>query len=89
MEGFLKDKPNIKVNVINLQKLYDSESLDGGVKLRVVSGEEIYQVERSKERSDVIQISLKDHLLMWDLEHNEQVMCLSGYNQFTTVETFV
>ena len=26
---------------------------------------------------------------MWDLEHNEQVMCLSGYSQFSSVETFV
>ena len=41
LEDFIYKKPSIKVSVINLQKLYDSESLDGGIKLRVATSQEI------------------------------------------------
>ena len=57
--------------------------------MQTVNPSDLRIVEMTKYRKNVIQVSTQEVLLMWDLDANEQVTYLSGYDQFTTVDTFV
>lgn len=70
----------INIKIIDMNEFYDKESIAGGVIVNVVNQTDLNLIEQLKIRQNVIQISMLDHVLFWDLDEDEEVSRLSGYN---------
>lgn len=80
----------IKPLVIALSSIFDPDTIDSGVKVQEVTKEDLKMVESSsKTRVNVIQITTVNHVMMWDIEFNEEVLCVEGYSQFCSSVNYV
>jgi hypothetical protein len=79
-ESLFTAQSSIQHCVVDMKKLLNNESLVHGLKVSEVMPGDILIKERVKPRTDVIQITTKDTLLMWDIERNEEVGTLGGYD---------
>jgi hypothetical protein len=63
-----------------MTKLLDNNSLHKGLIVSEVMPSDISIKERVKERTNVIQITTGETLLMWDIQNQEEVSTLVGYD---------
>jgi hypothetical protein len=70
----------IKPYIIDMTKLLDNNSLHKGLIVSEVMPSDISIKERVKERTNVIQITTGETLLMWDIQNQEEVSTLVGYD---------
>ena len=60
--------------------LFDAETIDLGLSIDSVSQSDMNIVERRDGDKNIIQISTVTDSLMWDLDSNSEIICVSGYD---------
>ena len=74
------EDPVIPVKLINMKMIFDAETIDLRLSIDSVSQNDMNIVERSNGDKNIIQISTVTDSLMWDLDSNSEIICVSGYD---------
>jgi len=81
---YLSDEINslesIKAKVINIDNFFDQYNSENGIRIQNVGKSDLRFVENSKLRTDCIQITTIDYVMIWDIELNEEVTTVKGYD---------
>ncbi len=69
--------------------MFDQNTIKFGIKIQTVEESKLAQAPSVHNRRNVIQISILNQALLWDLDKNEEIVNLTGLNQFVKEENFV